>query len=222
MSMFAFARAARPGAVLLLALCAGCGSLIKQRTPPTQYYQLDYAAPAPGAAAETLPAVLLVRPFRINAAYDRDSITYRDDAWRAGFYSYMQWIASPAEMVTAKIVRDLQASGAFAGVLAAGAVQQPDFAVIGTVEELGERRADTGTFGAVTLQVTLLRERRRVTRTEGGDSQPAIVFQRSYAAQHPCEAATPASIAAAISAALQEVSAQLQADVIAAARGAQH
>lgn len=200
------------------AVLSGCGSLIKQRTPPVQYYQLDYAAPARSAPVSS--ALLLVRPFRISPAYDRDAITYTDINMRAGLYTYSQWIASPEELVTARIVRDLQASGLLGGVLAAGAGQQPDFILHGLVEELGEHRTPTGTFGVVTLTCTLTRERRGLPARAGNAEPPVIVFQRSYTARQPCEPGQPASLAAAVSAALQNVSAQLQADVAAAARDA--
>lgn len=212
--------------VMLWALCGAvvmmstaCSSLIKQRTPPVQYYQLDYAAPV-ASAAPASSAVLLVRPFRISPAYDRDAMTYTDTNMRAGLYSYSQWIASPAELVTARIVRDLQASGLLGGVLAAGAAQQPDFILYGMVEELGEQRTATGACGVVTLNCTLTRERKGL-RTQAGMQEPsAIVFQRSYTARQSCEAGTPASIATAVSAALQTISAQIQADIAAAARDA--
>lgn len=201
------------------AVVSGCGSLIKQRTPPVQYYQLDYAA-APARSAPASSALLVVRPFRISPAYDRDAITYTDTNMRAGLYAYSQWIASPEELVTARIVRDLQASGLLGGVLAAGAVQQPDFILYGLVEELGEQRTPTGTFGVVTLNCTLTRKRRGLPARTGSSEPSAIVFQRSYTAREPCEAGQPASVAAAVSAALQTVSTQLQADIAAAARDA--
>jgi len=199
------------------AACTGCSSLIKQRTPPVQYYQLDYAAP-PASGTPVSSALLLVRPFRISPAYDRDAITYTDTNMRAGLYTYSHWIASPAELVTARIVRDLQASAVVGGVLAAGALQQPDFVLYGLVEELGEQRTPTGAFGVVTLTCTLTRERKGLRTRAGTDEPAAIVFQRSYTARQPCEAGTPASVAAAVSTALQTVSARIQADIAAAAR----
>lgn len=201
-------------------LMNGCGSLIKQRTPPVQYFQLEYEAPA-AVSASASSAILLVRPFRINPAYDRDAITYTDANMRAGFYAYSQWIASPEELVTARIVRDFQVSGLFGGVVTAGALQPPDFILYGVVEEIGEQRTPTGTFGVVTLTCTLTRERRGLRPTGSGAEPPMIVMQRSYTARQPCEAGQPAAVAAAVSAALQKVSAQLQAAVTAAAREAE-
>ncbi len=201
-------------------LCGGCGSLIKQRVPPVQYYQIDYAPPA-ASAAPLAPAIVLVRPFRISPAYDRDAITYTGDTMRAGMYSYSQWIANPAELVTARITRDLQAAGLFGGVLAAGAVQQPDFTVHGMIEELGELRTPTGAFGVVTLTCTLARESRGLRARGGADGPPAIVFQRTYIARQPCEAGVPSSVASAVSLALQHVAEQLQADIAAAVRSTQ-
>jgi hypothetical protein len=104
------------------------------------------------------------------------------------------------------------------GVLAAGAVQQPDFILYGMVEELGEQRTATGACGVVTLQCTLARARKGLRARAGTDAPAAIVFQRSYTARQPCEAGTPASVAAAVSTALQTVSARLQDDIAAAAR----
>ncbi len=204
------------GAVVGAVVCAavmflltGCGSLLKQPAPVIRYYQLDYAAPK--AKGEAIHKTMLVRPLRIAAAYDRDSIVYRDDKYRGGFYVYDQWIANPRALVSEKLVRDFQNGGGFDAVMTLGALQMPDLILSGTIEEIGERRRGGDAFGAVVMHIALIQ-----ASTTGSSAR--ILLQKDYEQLIPCETGDPVSVVAALSKALQKVSADLIKDIRAAAR----
>jgi len=193
----------------VLFLLTGCGSLLKQPAPVIRYYQLDYAAPE--ATGETIHRTMLVRPLQIAAAYDRNSIVYRDDKYRGGFYVYDQWIANPRALVSEKLVRDLQNAVRFDAVTTLGTLQMPDLILTGTIEELGERRRGGDAFGAVAMHVTLVQ-----APTTGGTAR--ILLQKDYEQLVPCETGDPESVVAALSKALQKKSGDLIKDIRAAAR----
>lgn len=94
-------RAAILVALLSLSLLAGCA-----KVPPTHYYHL---APGDGVSAATEPPRVGVRPFSVDAPYDRDRLVYRKGRREAevGFYAYHRWAAPLATMLPALVAREL-------------------------------------------------------------------------------------------------------------------
>jgi ABC-type uncharacterized transport system auxiliary subunit len=169
--------------------------LIKQPAPVIAYYQLEYAPPA--ARSTNVSATLMIAPLRIAPEYDRDTLVYRDEAYRAGFYLNDQWMANPARQLTEKLVRDFQATRLFAGVFTAGTFQKPDYVLHGTIRELGEQRAPDARFGSVAIAFTLTHA--------AGSGAPQIVFQRTYEQRVPCKDKTVNALVEAIGAAMHGV-----------------
>lgn len=197
---------------LLLASCAclaGCSTLFKQPGAVIRYYQLDY----PAVATTNQPGgqTLVVRPVRVAPVFDRDALVYRDGTHRVGFYAYDQWIASPASQATELLLRDLRASGCFAGVGLPGAFARPDLDLIVSLSDFAEVRTNGGAHAAVSMQATLL-------KNESAAGTARVIMQETFSASVPCTPRDPESVAAALSEALKAATAELRAGMSAALR----
>lgn len=199
----------------MLVLLSGCAALsidnlVKQPPAVIQYYQVDY--PPPTLRAPTpVPGALMIQPLRISAEYDRDTLVYRDVDRRAGIYPYDQWIASPSKQLTEKLLRDFEASGLFQAVFTVGTFQKPDYALMGSIREIGELREGGRCFGATVVSFTF-------TKASAESVAPTIVFQREYSERVPCANDNRVALVAAVSAALQNTASNLLLDVRAATR----
>ncbi|MCX8043363.1 MAG: PqiC family protein [Desulfobacterota bacterium] len=201
-------------AVLLCFAGIFCWSCLFPRSPAPviYYYALEYDPP-PRMAGPVTQGALIVYPFGASAPYASRSIVYRDTAYKRDAYGYHQWRAHPGAMVADMIRRDLQHTGMFEAVLAFGSTAPARYALEGTVEALFADKAAAQEAAVLCLTVTLLDLR-------AGKSDPAVLFQKTYALRMPCQAGTPQSIVAAMSAALAEGSRNICTDVRAAVQHA--
>jgi ABC-type uncharacterized transport system auxiliary subunit len=191
----------RSVAIALLSLgLAGCVSVTRP-APPTLEFGLDY--PAPGVEGEPLPVVVLVGRFHAGELYSRAEIVYQEEEHRVASYPYHRWATDPAGMVGSLVARDLAASGAYRAVLRRPSAVRSDYQIDAEIEAIEERSGPPCT-AHVEIRGLLLRAR------GGGDP---IVFQRPYEADEPCQGNDPEGLVAAMSRAVENVSAALRRDV---------
>lgn len=191
-------------ALLLLALgAAGC---LRMATPAPRVtdYRLDY--PPPSFSAQALPVVLRLSRLGSAAAYDRESIVYREGDHATGTYSYHRWIAPPGRLMADLLSRDIAASGTYRAVQRGLAAS--DYDLGGEIEEFAER------VGAGTCSAQL-RARFVVVRVRTRSGSP-VVLQKSYDAEESCAGTTVDAFVAAMSRAVARVSQALQQDIHAA------
>lgn len=186
---------------LSVALC-GCVGSLKVPAPEVREYRLDYISPAINSTP--LPAVLHVSRFRAAAVYARQPIVYRDGAYATGTYFYHRWIANPANMLADLLARDLAASGLYRAVQQGASMLPADYELGGEVDEIEERVDKEGCRAHLKLRVLLIRSRAK---------DNPLVMRQSYVAEAPCPSRTPEAFVAAMSRAVQDVSARLQRDV---------
>ena len=189
-------------AALVLAAC----SAIAPAPPPVRTFRLAYEPPPPPGAPPTT-ATLRVVPFGIAALYDRQGFVYRDGPYDIAVDNYNRWLGNPAAMITDLLAHDLAASGKYRAVLQAPSALPADYELNGQIEVL-EERADGGCTAALRLRVTLVRVPPRGARS--------AVFEQVFSADEPCGTSDPAAFAAAMSRALQRVSQEMQAALLAA------
>lgn len=200
------------GLVCALASLPGCITLGRP-APPVRDYLLEYEPPA--VAHERLPVVLRVAPFTVAPMYAGPGIVYRAAAHRIGTYTYDRWATEPSAMIADLLARDFASSGVYEAVLHGPSLLRSDYELSGEVEELGERDS-SGCVARVQLRLLL----RRSGRAREGK---AVLFQRPYQAEEPCRENDAPQLVAAMSRAMQRISAQVQEDVYAAiAADAQH
>ncbi len=192
--------------LILPFLIAGCGALIKQPAAIIKYYQIDYPAPAPVSAKEKIDKTIMIRPFNISSVYNKDSIVYIEDSFNCGFYQYNQWIAPPANLISEKIVRDLQASDAFEAVLTYGSFQPPDYRISASVEEIGEVKKGDTAESSVVIHFSVI-------KTSVTNLASEFIIGKTYHSSFPCEKDNPKSVVAAISKAVQIISIDFRKDL---------
>ena len=130
-------------------LLGSCGGKIL----PTHYYVLELPS-APMAAADALPFVVVVMPFRASLMLTQDRIVYRPAPGQVGFYEYHRWAEDPRETITYTMVNRLRARKTFETVLAFDGRSKSDYIIQGRIENLEE--VDRG--GTVAVHVKLSAE----------------------------------------------------------------
>jgi len=143
------ARSAWIVAVAAVTLLGGCGGKIL----PTNYYVLELPS-APMAAADALPFVAVVMPFRASRMLTQDRIVYRPAPGQVGFYEYHRWAEDPRETITSTMVNRLRARNTFETVLAFDGPSKSDYIIQGRIENMEE--VDRG--GTVAVHVKLSAE----------------------------------------------------------------
>ena len=205
LSAFARERCGTPLPMVLLLLVvsvSGCMSSLKVPPPPRYEYRLHYSSPS--VKATPVPFVIQLTPFRTAKVYAGEEILYRQSAYEIGRYAYHHWITDPAGMVGDLLARDFVASQVYRAVLQGPSVVLSDYELSGEIDELEEYLA-----GGCTAHVRL---RILLSRSRAGAKGP-VIFQQAYEADEPCTMDDPGDLVAAMSRALQLISARIQQDV---------
>jgi ABC-type uncharacterized transport system auxiliary subunit len=188
---------------VVLALVVLCGCLrLTQPAPEIRDYRLDY--PPPPANGTPLPVILGLPSLRVAAVYDREAIVHREGVHATGTYFYTRWSANPGSMVADLLARDFARSNLYRAVQRGPSLLPADYQVTGIIEEIEEHIESAGCAAHLQLRVLLART--------SGASDP-VRLTKSYASDEPCACNQPPALAAAMSRALQSISAQLQQDV---------
>lgn len=137
-------------AAALLAL-PGCGG---GKIPPTRYYTLNLAAPAP--APERLSFSGVVMPFRASGTVDRGRIVYRESREEVGFYEYHKWAENPRTEIAEALIRQLLARGSFASLTLFDGRTKGDYILRGNIERLEEVDYDPPVSAAVEISLQLI------------------------------------------------------------------
>ena len=171
----------------------------KQQNPEVEYYTLEYDSPAP-SGREKLPYIIKVETFKVSPVYDTTSIIYRENAFKRESYTYHKWSVNPANIVTYLVGRDLKSSGLFKGVVIPGERnREVSFYLGGIVDEFYELDDNREWSGVLSLSITLT--------TEGKVKKTGMdIFQKTYSVTEKCEKKNPASLAEALSRAMEKVS----------------
>ncbi|MBN1128974.1 MAG: membrane integrity-associated transporter subunit PqiC [Chitinispirillaceae bacterium] len=144
--------------VLLLSACL-CGCIFS-KVPPKQFYILNYL---PSTVRDRLsptpyPCTMRLRDFRIEDAYNRSQIVYRQSPYELRYYYYRLWAVKPARMITDLVYKHLLIVNLVSAVVRRfdeGAA--PDYELTGIIEALDEYDSDDLLFAHVALRFTLSR-----------------------------------------------------------------
>lgn len=188
---------------LLVAVAAGC---LPGAKPPytVRSYVLEYATPRHDRGK--LNEVLRVRKFSVDQSYNTSAMLYKSEPYRITAYNYNRWRDNPGDIVTYSVLRDLRDSGLFLAVFSGRDETNSRFTVTGAVEEFVQVRMAGGWQASLSVQVTLLDERR------AGQGQE-VVFQKRYRSEMIMERPSPEVFAGAMSRAMAKVSEDIVRDV---------
>jgi ABC-type uncharacterized transport system auxiliary subunit len=103
---------------LLGLVTAGYGGALLPKAPAPVYYQLDYQ-PTPVPCRETFQQGLRVLPFSAASAYQRMEMVVLERQGQVAFSSHFQWVATPGNLVSESLLRDLTQSHLFPRVVSA-------------------------------------------------------------------------------------------------------
>jgi cholesterol transport system auxiliary component len=174
------------------------------------YYQIEYE-PMDSPASEPLDVVLGIRNFTISSAYDHDRIVYKEDTFKRQNYYYHRWITNPSAMIKNILLKDLQSSGVYRAVtLIPGGIVW-DYEIQGHIHEISESDLGKNWTAVIDLEITLI-------KTPSTSSIRKVLFQKNYHHSSICEKKEPAAVVAAMSAAVKELSIELQKDIYKAVR----
>ncbi len=199
---FALLLLAIGGGFLSLALVfSGCGK------PPVMVHKhlLEYSSPDLPRLAP-VPEGLKVELFSVAQAFNSTNMVYRPTSYQSETYHYHRWRVNPGQMVTDFLLRDLRNSRLFQAIFAYDRTVKTRFQLEGAVEEFQEVNAGDAWTAVLAVNITLL-------DTTQEEITKRVLFQKNYRAEEPILDRTPRGLAAAMSRALQKLSATIITDV---------
>ncbi len=189
--------------LMLLVLPAGCLGSLKQPALVPGYYQIFYPPPRK-EKAPPLPAVIKVRRFTADSSLDGSAIVFLEKPLRVERYVYHRWVADPGPLLSDLLIRDLQAEGRFKAVVGSPTNLEPTFEMMGGLTAMEGRYYEEQ--ARLSIQITFIRN--------STDPSPEIVlFQRIYEERVPLEDEEAPELVAALSRAMEKLSARVRRDL---------
>jgi cholesterol transport system auxiliary component len=120
--------------VIGVLLASGCGAV-----RPSKYYQLALPNDLGSTkAADPIPITLLIGRLKASHLYREDRIVYSSKNEQMGTYEYQRWAEPPTEMIDQILLRELRASGHFAGVYTQSGEAGGDYLLHGSLFDFKE------------------------------------------------------------------------------------
>ena len=161
---------------------AGCGA-----ARPSKYYELEPPNDLSSAkASDPLPITLLIGRLKASHLYREDRIVYSTKGEQMGTYEYQRWAEPPTEMIEQMLLRELRASGHYAGIYSLSSERSGDYLLHGTLFDFREVSG-----GSILARVTLDLELRD---TKTGTT----VWTHSYTHDEPVSGKDISAVVAAI------------------------
>ncbi|HEY6293111.1 MAG TPA: ABC-type transport auxiliary lipoprotein family protein [Terriglobia bacterium] len=134
---------------LLAMALSGCGT-----GPPIRYYTVQIPATA-DPSTHVYPVALLVGRIEAATVLQDGPIVYRTGVNEIGTYQYRRWVEPPADMLRAKLIRLLRASGDYQSVTELGSASQGEFVVRGTLYDFEEVDSGPSMAALVSMEFSL-------------------------------------------------------------------
>lgn len=191
-------------AIVLFLFVAGCANL-KQPSRRIDFYTLEYDPPHVSRPA-VLPVALKVERFCVAPGYDTTHIVFRDSAFKRNTYIYRRWRAHPGDLVSYFLYRDIRQCGLFKAAFPVENSPGASLVLDGSVDAFFEWDTNSRWKAVLSFSVVLMKEAEP-------DVSRRIIFQKNYHAEQACARKNPQALAAAMSRAMAQLSAQVIADV---------
>jgi cholesterol transport system auxiliary component len=164
-------------------LTSGCGAV-----RPSKYYELTVPNDLSSAkAGDPLPVTLLIGRLKASHLYREDRIVYSAKNEQMGTYEYQRWAEPPTEMIDQILLRELRASGHFAGVYTQSGEAGGDYLLHGNLFDFKEVSGEP-----VLTRVSLELELRDM-------KTGSTVWTHSYSNDEPADAKDISGVVAALS-----------------------
>ena len=185
--------------IMLALTMGGCVAALKQPSPQIVYYTLEYDVLPADQSLHPLPVIIQVERFSAAPAYTGNRIIYREQEFTRSGYVYHRWRATPADLATYFLIRDMQAGSLFTAVFPPGRGEPHTHVLQGVVDEFIEWDRETGWEAHLALNITLL-------AAAEPDISQRVIFQKQFTASRPCARKDPQALARAMSEAMALVS----------------
>jgi ABC-type uncharacterized transport system auxiliary subunit len=169
-------------ALAAFGLAAGCGS-----TRPIHYYQLSVPGALAPPAAQPLPVTIIVGLPAAPDLYRDNRVVYAVGDQKIGAYESERWVGPPPQLIRDVIVRNLRASGRYAGVYTPQSKAIGDYTLSTRIYEFKEQDSGSSVAGRLSMDVEL-----RSIKT--GDT----VWQTFYNHDEPIAARTVTDVVAGL------------------------
>jgi ABC-type uncharacterized transport system auxiliary subunit len=188
---------------IFIGLFCSC-SIKKDHSQPIAYYTLDYENPNL-VPQPKLPVTLSIEKFQASSPYNSNRIVYSQNRYSQNKYFYHQWMATPDEMVSNLLARDLTASNLFHAVVHSNDPLTSHL-LRGTIDEFYEQDTDNQWNAVLSITIILINKNKR-------EKAGQFVFQKNYKMVYPLEEKNPKGLTRALSRALSEISSLIISDV---------
>ncbi|MDD3845224.1 MAG: ABC-type transport auxiliary lipoprotein family protein [Syntrophorhabdaceae bacterium] len=190
--------------LVCLALVAGC---LGRTKPPfvMDQYTLEYPEPQP-AGQPLLEELIRVERFSVAPAFNSTDMVIKTGQYRFDTYKYSRWRTNPSDMVSGFILRDVTRAGIFKGTYSYYDTDLSRYILDGHVDEFCESDEDSPGKAVLSVRITLV-------DTSLKNPVEQVVFQRQYTYSAEMNDRSPDGLAAALSAAMKDLSAKLVADI---------
>ena len=183
--------------VIVASFASGCGAV-----RPSKYYQLAPPNdPSSAKAADPLPVTLLIGRLKASHLYREDRIVYSAKGEEMGTYEYQRWAEPPTEMVQQLLLRELRASGHYAGIYSQSGEGGGDFLLHGSLFDFKEVSGDP-LLARVSLELEL-----RDMKTG------STVWTHNYTHDEPANSKDISAVVAALSKNVQRAVGEIRASL---------
>jgi cholesterol transport system auxiliary component len=165
-----------------LGLAAGCAA-----SRPITYYQLTVPTASAPASQAPFPVTIIVGLPAAPDLYRDNRLVYSVGDQKLGAYEYERWVAPPPELIRDVILRNLRASGHYAGVYTPQSKAGGDYILRTRLYEFKEQDSGTNLVGRLIMDVELQNSRTGAT-----------VWQSYYNHDVPISAKTLPDVVAAL------------------------
>ena len=187
--------------LFLITACAGSGK------PPyeVENYLLSYQAPS-FDKFEKLNTSVKFNRFSIAAAYNSNSMIFRNDPYSIDSFNYSRWAVNPADMIADSLLRDMRESGLFSAVYSRYETDEGQFVISGSIEEFYLRSDKSNKTAVIRIIISLQDAREKETGK-------TIMFQKKYVREEPLQESSPRGYSQAASQAMRIISEQITKDI---------
>ncbi len=183
--------------VIVVSFASGCGAV-----RPSKYYQLAPPNdPSSAKTADPLPVTLLIGRLKASHLYREDRIVYSTKGEEMGTYEYQRWAEPPTEMIQQLLLRELRATGHYAGIYSQSGEGSGDYLLHGSLFDFKEVSSDP-LLARVSLELEL-----RDMKTG------STVWTRYYTHDEPVDSKDISAVVAALSRNVQRAVSEIRASL---------
>ena len=169
-------------------LFTGCVTGGKPQYTVDQYL-ISYPAPSRDGA-EKLATSIKINRFSSAAAYNSNSMIFRNEAYVLDSFNYSRWAVNPADMVSDSLLADVRNSGLFVAVFSRYDTDEARFLLSGGIEEFYLNIDQKGKTATVAIAISIQDTREKEISKRMVVSKKILPAAGSDRTRHPADIAS--------------------------------